>query len=372
MACGRLRLAPGDRARAHAAVARGVGASGQLHLSRLNGLLPLLHLPVARGDVQIPEAARLAVDANADVVRVRNLTLAAELIRLLRLCSAHGFPVVPLKGIVLAQQIYGAVELRRVSDLDLLVREPELERVVHLLEANGYQPCDLPSQADEIVRSHSHHVAVRHAEKTIRVELHRYLLRPRARGRWDFDEIAPRLTSMEFQGRTVSAFTPEDLLVYLCEHGAEHTWIRLEWLVAIAELVRSGQVQDWERVLRWARDLGTTGRLRAALLLANELLGLDLSAVPVSSDRAAHAANRIVVRRLAGDPFRVLETPGERFGYLFRTDSTSAARLRRCWTTAMTPSAADIEAFPLPRVLFPLYVAVRPIRLAARRVRRGI
>jgi hypothetical protein len=177
---------------------------------------------------------------------------------------------------------------------------------------------------------------------------------------------------MPFMGRTVLAFTPEDLLVYLCEHGAEHSWIRLEWLVAVAELVRSGQVGDWERVTRWARELGTTRRVRAALLLANELCGVDVSAASVGHDRSAHAANEIVVGRLLADPFRSLETPAERFRYLFLTDPTPVARLRRCWTTALTPSAADVEALPLPKALFPLYGAVRPIRLAVRRLTRGL
>ena len=184
--------------------------------------------------------------------------------------------------------------------------------------------------------------------------------------------IAPRLERMQFMGYPVSVLTSEDLLVYLCEHGAEHTWGRLEWLVAVAELVRSGQVRDWTRVRRWAHELGTTRRVDAALLLADELLGTGSTAGPASRERAARAANHaIVLRRLLADPLRTIESPVERFGYLFLTDRTAAARLRRCWTTLLTPSRADTQAFPLPRLLFPLYGVLRPARLIARRFMKG-
>lgn len=371
LACARLRLEPADRERVQAAVARGIDGNRLFHLAAVHGLLPLLHLHIGRGDVPAPAVIRVEWDATEHAAR--NLELTRELVTLLRLCGDAGIPLIPLKGPVLAQQIYGRVSLRRISDLDVLLREPDIARVMPILEARGYQMAPHePTVDDEVERRNSHHVSVVNAEKMLRIELHHCLLRPRARGRWDFDTIAPRLVPLPFMGRTVPMFTPEDLLVYLCEHGAEHTWIRLEWLVAVAELVQSGQVQDWARVTQWAGDLGTTHRVRAALLLANALLGVDISAASIAGARSDDAANRIVTQRLFADPFRTLETPAERFRYMSLTDPSLAARLRRAWTTALTPSAADTALWPLPKALRPLYGVVRPLRLAVRRLRRGL
>jgi Uncharacterised nucleotidyltransferase len=177
---------------------------------------------------------------------------------------------------------------------------------------------------------------------------------------------------MRFMGCPVWVLPPEELLVYLCEHGAEHSWSRLEWLVAVAELLRSGRVRDWTRAMQWADELGTTRRVRAAMLLVSELFGAGTIEPPIPRDRSARAANRaVVLRRLRKDPVRTRESPAERFGYLFLTDRTTAARLRRCWITMLTPSLADTQAFPLPKALFPLYRAARPVRLLVRRVRKG-
>ena len=374
LACARLRLEPGDLARARGARARGIDWNRLLQLAHVHGLLPLLHSHAVSGAVPWPSDARADLDARARDITHRNLELTAELLVLLRLCADHAIPVVPLKGPVLAQQIYASVALRRLGDLDLLVREEDLVRYMRLLGAHGYQLAPGSASAeDEFDRRNSHHVTVVDPRRGITVELHRCLLRPRARGRWELDMIAPRLEPRRFMGRPVLVLPPEDLLVYLCEHGAEHSWTRLEWLVAVAELLRNPHLRDWTRVTRWADELGTTRRVWAALLLANALFGVEAPGVPVPRDRSARTANRaVVLRRLATDPLRTLESPAERFGYLFLTDRTAAARLRRCWTTLMTPSLADTRAFPLPKSLSLLYRAARPLRLVARRIRRGL
>jgi len=374
LACARLRLEPADLARAHAAIGRGIDWTRLLQLARAHGLIPLLQSHAASGAVPWPADARADLDARARGIAHYNLQLTAELLALLRLCADQAIPVVPLKGPVLAQQIYASVALRRLGDLDLLVREADLVRCIRLLEERGYQLAPgSPSAADDFDRRNSHHVAVVDPRRRITIELHRCLLRPRARGRWDLEMIAPRLERRQFMGSPVSVLPPEDLLVYLCEHGAEHAWGRLEWLVAVAELLRTGQLRDWARVTRWADQLGTTRRVRAALLLADTLFGANPGGVPVPRDRPAQAANRaVVLRRLATDPLRTLESPVERFGYLFLTDRTAIARLRRCWTTLMTPSLADTRALPLPKSLSLLHSAARPLRLVARRIRRGL
>ena len=373
VACARLRLEPDDLARVRAAVQVGVDWSRVLQLATVHGLLPLLNRQVASSALSLPPGDAATLREQALATAGRSLQLAADLLSLLRLGAEHGITVVPLKGPVLAQQVYGSVALRQIGDLDVLLRERDLERFVRLLNARGYQPASESSASGgDFDRRNSHHVSVVDPRRRITVELHHCLLRPRARNRWDLEMIGPRLERTLFMGHPVSVLTREDLLVYLCEHGAEHTWSRLEWLVAVAELVRHGQVRDWTRVRRWAHELGATRRVSAALLLANELLGAGATVDGATRERAALAANRaIVLRRLLADPLRTIESPAERFGYLFLTDRTPAARLRRCWTTLMTPSLADTKAFPLPKPLFPLYRVLRPVRLLARRLTKG-
>src|ERR1700681_921232 len=64
--------------------------------------------------------------------------LTGKLLRLLELFQAAEIPVIPLKGPVLAQILYGDPVLREFEDLDLLVRKRDVLRALQLLNAHGY------------------------------------------------------------------------------------------------------------------------------------------------------------------------------------------------------------------------------------------
>jgi hypothetical protein len=71
--------------------------------------------------------------------RLRTRYLRAEARRWLAAISAAGIPVLPLKGFATALAIYPAVELRGLGDVDLLLREADLARLVALLRGEGFE-----------------------------------------------------------------------------------------------------------------------------------------------------------------------------------------------------------------------------------------
>ncbi|MGE0133262.1 MAG: nucleotidyltransferase family protein [Blastocatellales bacterium] len=60
---------------------------------------------------------------------------------------------------------------------------------------------------------------------------------------------------------------PEDLLIYLCAHGAKHAWERLIWLADVAGLIHKHSNLDWDGV----RDLAVEQRCGRVLLLGLRL-----------------------------------------------------------------------------------------------------
>lgn len=367
-ACGRRQLDAVNRDRANAALRDNLDGPRTLALGRAHGLLPLLALHTSSGALDVPEGLRQALLERTAAHVQGSLLLTAELLKLLRLCAELGIPVVPLKGPVLAQQIYGSVALRHIRDLDLLLRETDLSRLIGQLEGLGYRRDEsLPPELDAMARRDSHHVNMTApGERGVKLELHYCLLQPRGRTRIGYEAVSSRLQHVPFMDVQVPAFRPEDLLVYLCEHGAGHAWSRLEWVATVAELLR-GRVSDWGRVSAWAAELGATRRVEAAILLADELFGAPEAAARVRSDWWMRAANRIVVRRLLRDPQRTIGSPGEHLTYPLLTDATWAARLRRFRTTMFVPSLADAQQFSqTPRSLDR---AFRPVRLLIRHVK---
>ena len=53
---------------------------------------------------------------------LHNASLAEELVQLLRLLGGAGVPVIPLKGVALAESLYGDPALRACADTDVLCR----------------------------------------------------------------------------------------------------------------------------------------------------------------------------------------------------------------------------------------------------------
>lgn len=367
LACARVRVRPVDQERADAAVRQGVDWNRVIALAGLHGLVALVNQHAANGAVPMPEPVRATLQAKAKANAHHSLMLAAELVRLLRLFAEHGIVAVPLKGPVLAQVAYGSLALRNLRDLDLLVRRTDLLAVTHLLKQRGYaaEP-EFPIDIGLLARSNSHHVPAV-VSPTVKIEVH-HCLAPHRRDRFSLDALAGRLKSMTFLGVDVPVLAAEDLFVYLCEHGSAHAWSRLEWLVAVRELL-CRQTLDWDRVRAWAAEWGGERRIRATLALASELLGA-MDGIELVEDGGVDAATRAVVQRLTRSPMRIVSTPVERLVFQLRTDASLTERVHRCRRAAFLPTEDDIAFVSLPRGWWPLYYGLRPVRLGLAGVTR--
>ena len=69
---------------------------------------------------------------------LRNQLLVEELARLLGLLGKAGIPAIPLKGVALAESLYGDVAARVCSDIDILVPAVNVAQAVDLILASGY------------------------------------------------------------------------------------------------------------------------------------------------------------------------------------------------------------------------------------------
>ena len=370
LACARPRLEPDPAARLEVAAGRGIEWARLLELAQAHGLSPLLHHHAAASALPIPSRWLSVLKAQVDANTRRALRFTAALIEVVDACGAADIPLAPLKGPVLAQQLYGSMALRQTRDLDLLVRQADVPRLVRLLQARG---CHLANrdtpELDAFTVQDLHHLSVTHPRHRVHIEIHYWLLRPRGRRSHGFDDIAARLRPIPFFGRQVQVLDDDALLVYLCEHGAEHTWSRLEWLAGVNELRRRTDAAH-AATSSFAHELGTTTRVRAAMALAATLLDAGGEQLGHSPARRSFAANRSVVRRLHREPGRTVGTSAERFFYGLLTDASVTAVLRRCWTMLLAPSIGDRRAMPLPRWLLPLLWVLRPFRLIARQLDR--
>ncbi len=226
-----------------------------------------------------------------------NLTLARTLIGLLQIFKANAIPVVPFKGSILASCTYGKLALRQNYDVDLFIRQEDVEKSDRMLEQAGYV-------RDEVFDREARY---RHAENHVEVDLHWGFTPRYFHLRVDFDELYERAQAESLLGQAVITFSAEDFLEILCIQVVKDCWERrqqvehLAKVCDIAEHVRAHPRMEWPRVFESARQRGLQRILHCALTLARELLGARLPPevlIEIESDRQALTYARGMCRSL--------------------------------------------------------------------------
>lgn len=367
----RLDLDAAARARLRERLAGDLDWTLLLELASRHRLGPLLYRHVnAAAPTLVPRQAFIDLWRSHEINVRRSEALATELARLLDRLAAAGIRALAYKGPVLALSLYGDLALREYEDLDILVDRDQLLEAKGLLEADGYEP-DYPLEPHlerAFLGAHAQfHRALVHRETGLLVELHwrsdaDFPVESTADPTWWASRPMQRLL-----GRDVRGFSRDELLLVLCLHATRHQGYRLAWLAEIAELIRQGPL-DWPWITTTTARLSCTRRVGVSLLLARRLLGAEL---PVSVQRTldTDAAVTALASRLEARLF--VKNVGElraleRLAMSLRFYDRQAHRLAHLHDVSLAPSLKEWSQWPLPTLLFPLYVPLRLMRLAAK------
>ena len=336
-----------------------------LKLATHHRVLPAVH-EALRGRSDAPASICAAVNARFSGHSRRVLRFSALLAGILRQFEHHGIEVLPHKGPVLAQQLYGNPAMRDFGDLDFLVRTADVPRARSALQELGYAPrLTLPSRQDqEYLRIGYEYVFGSAAEPNL-IEL-QWQLVPRFYSiATNMEPLFQRSVEYEFEGMRARTLCNEDLMLVLCVHAAKHEWFQLGMVRDIAALARLEL--DWQWTMFEAGRLGIQRIVAVSLELARTLLGLELP-----QDFAFHPA--ILDREgLASDirdrMSRAQEPATESIRYfrsMMNLRERWQDRMRFAWRLAFTPSVSEWQAVSLSNRLFPVYRVVRVLRLAQR------
>lgn len=217
----------------------------------------------------VPRDVRAALGRALADALAGQLRLGHALGRLLRLFDREHVPVIPLKGLALAETLYPDPVLRPSRDVDLLVRPESVLAVDGLLRGLGYR---------RLADAHSWRFDLAYDRATlyvgpggVHVDLHWSLLSD-PRYVWNEREglqVWDRAIRVRVAGEEALSPCPEDLLLYLAVHLAVHHGLAgLLWYWDLALLLNQrADTLDWDvvvaRASRW--------RVRTALYFA--LLG---------------------------------------------------------------------------------------------------
>jgi hypothetical protein len=284
-------------------VAGGLDWARLWELGDRHDVLPLLaeSLPLAAAwaGSPIPPEFQARATRRRHVTLVRNGRMAETLQRVLDGLAAVDVPVIPVKGLVLTDELYDSLGARGAADLDILVRTPDLDAARGVLAAQGYRRHD----ATFTTLTHEFHdppYLIGSGTDTVRLELHRDLWADRF-FRSDLEGLWARARMGTFLGRPARLLTLEDTLIHLAIHRSRSP-LKLRWNCDIAELIRRhGSSLDWDAIVERTDRIGARTATWVVLSMADRFLGASPPPGTLERFRVGRAKRAFLERTCGAD-----------------------------------------------------------------------
>ena len=333
-----------------------------LQIALNHGVMPLLYHSlnnVCPESIPTSILSQLKQSFNANTRH--NLFLIGELVKTLKLLSAHSIPAISFKGPVLATSIYGDASLRQISDLDILVRSQDFVKVIDLLIAQDYEAKIKVPWECHLVKKKSN------------IDLHREIIPKHLSCSLNISYPWEHLRSLSLVGTAISTLSPEANLLIFSLNGTKDCWRSLSRICDIAELIRAYPHLNWQKVMGDAESMGFKRVIFLSLFLAKDLLNAKIP--------------DFVWQQIQSDPI-VAELVSEVYDNLFSESIELAAtvetaffhiKTRERWQDKFQsllglikhsgwfhPTDRDRDVISLPALFYFLYYLIRPIRVFLR------
>jgi hypothetical protein len=186
-----------------------------LDLARRQNVSAFLYHRLQATGVLPPAAVRDELKKDYLILSMRNARLYSALSGVLELLHRLRIDVIALKGVYLAQVVYGNVGIRSMNDIDLLVKKEDLPRVEKALTESGA----VSDNPNRVITEETHHFGYKLPGSGIRVEIHWTLLSVKGMEN-DIAGLWKRSQPAVIAGVSARTLSPEDLLLHLCAHTA--------------------------------------------------------------------------------------------------------------------------------------------------------
>ena len=252
-------------------------------LAARHGISPLLYQALTESGVasavpsEILQSLREAFLING----ARNALLYHDLGQLLTALQQNSIPVIVLKGAHLAALVYDNSALRKMNDIDVMVKNTDLEKTQSILQRLGYAPDSYKSTTPP---ERDHHLPRMVKGSGPCIEVHWAIASPAVPFNIDTKGLWQRAQPVTIGGAATLALSYEDLLLHLCVHTTSHYSERfsithapfclgLRPLCDIATLIdRYKNEIDWQKLQSRATEWRASKCLFMSLLLVKKLL----------------------------------------------------------------------------------------------------
>lgn len=323
-----------------------------LALAAMQRITPLLWHRLKQKNLEtlVPETAAAQLRESSRRNTLNNLRLNGEMSRLLAALETEAIPLIPLKGIVLANAVYENISLREMNDIDVLTRPGDLQRIADILTGMGYRPMQAISV--NLIIQTAHHLPGFIKKGHAKIEVHWNITHPNKNysiephGLWD------RAVPVQISGCNALMLSPEDLLLHLCLHTSYlHPFtFGLRPFCDIAETIeRFGSALDWRTVVDRACGQGWQRGVYLALQLAVELAGASVPDHVMEKLQPADMSETILETartQIFTDKYFATSIPTP-FAQLLKSRRLSD-KIKIFWQRVFLPRAVIANAYSVP------------------------
>lgn len=302
------------------------------------------------------------------------LQLTGEMETLDKVFNENNIETLFLKGPPVAYDLFGDISLRMSKDLDILVKEEELEKTENILFSLGYEKEEISTVLNEI-KWRRHHIVYYHPKKKIQVEIH-WRLHPPSIKRIRFEELWSRKREKQITNYPISFMGKEDLPLFLISHGARHGWFRLRWLKDIDQMIRKKDINYVHfkklAVKHQQKDLAGQAFQLANLFFQTpvheEIQGIvNTKRANRLAEKALPFIKEMVQLHVQSKP-KNLEKSYKNYLFSIKT------KRKKCRFLIMSfyPNSLDERTFRLPKSLYFLYFLLRPFLWLWRKLKKSV
>jgi len=243
-------------------------------IARHNNLLALLYYKLKSHKISLPADWEETLRDSYLACSRKDIQRHKQLCELIKIFNDNRIDHILLKGSHLAEKIYIHSLLRPMCDIDILVKDEDIDRAYNLLLSKGY--AEKYEEGDlKIVKD----VFVNHYPALVRpnwlpVEIHRYLFENIELK--NLPMIWARARETDIDGNLTKIMSIKDILLYMAIHGLKYNTSKLgiHFLYDLHVILSNCDI-DWNLVVELLREdeWGNSKTLYSSLILAKEFFG---------------------------------------------------------------------------------------------------
>jgi hypothetical protein len=353
-------------------------------LSRLHRIRPVVYRALLESDAPTDLKDQLIKELHQ--ITIQNFRIAAETERVINLLALANVKAIPYKGVAYSIQFYGDIAMRESDDIDLVIDPKDLLASTQVLMSDGYLPTR-PELSNDIrhekflLREKDYCFDKTDAtSSSFHLEIHWNVVHPLFRAPAPINQFNLSRISDGILGNTHCSF------LSLEEHFAaitSHHFLQdvLSYLKTIIDLgvglkkLNTLLAPDTKEKILF--PISKIYRINVLHIALEETLGIN------SPIKAITSSDKFLARDLVhlnfnssiarSKPYHVwswlrhyLQLSRLR-ALLFQDKKQRILFFISYWIHLISPQPTDEKALPLPRLLKPLYVIIRPLRILFRK-----